>query len=151
MMSLPGLSSDSGEGGGGGGAASKTSGLMGLASQLLGLNSSGQLFVGVLQSRTVEDDVINRFGLMKRYSARYVEDARKQLESVTEIKVDDRTGILSISVEDKDPKLAAAMADAYVENLSKVLSTVNISSAHRERWGCNRPFQSIHPDEFQSE
>jgi len=133
MMSLPGLSSDSGEGGGGGGAASKTSGLMGLASQLLGLNSSGQLFVGVLQSRTVEDDVINRFGLMKRYSARYVEDARKQLESVTEIKVDDRTGILSISVEDKDPKLAAAMADAYVENLSKVLSTVNISSAHRER------------------
>jgi uncharacterized protein involved in exopolysaccharide biosynthesis len=135
-MSLPGLTSDSDSGsgsGGGSGGGGKGSGLMGLASQLLGLNSSGQLFVGVLQSRTIEDDIINRFGLMKRDRTRYIEDARKNLEGVTEINVDDKTGILSIAVEDKDPKLAAAIADAYVENLNKVLSTVNISSAHRER------------------
>jgi uncharacterized protein involved in exopolysaccharide biosynthesis len=132
-ISLPGMSSDSEGGSGGSGGAGKASGLMGLASQLLGLNTSGELFVGVLQSRTVEDDIINRFELMKLFNARYIEDARKTLESVTEVSVDDKTGILSISIEDKDPKLAAAIADAYVENLNRVLSTVSISSAHRER------------------
>jgi len=130
-MSLPSLSTDTTEGGGGGGG--KTSGLMGIASSLLGLNSSGQLFVGVLQSRTIEDDIINNFGLMELYSVRYPEDARKKLEKVTEITVDDKTGILSIAVEDKDPKRAAAMTQAYVEDLNKVLATVNTSAAHRER------------------
>ena len=131
-LSLPGLSSDS-EGSGGGGGGGKASGMMGLATQLLGLSSSGQLFTGVLQSRTIEDDLINRFGLMKLYGARYPEDARKILEANTEVKIDDKTGILGIAVEDKDPRRAAEMAGAYVENLNKVLEKLNSSSAHRER------------------
>jgi capsule polysaccharide export protein KpsE/RkpR len=131
-LSLPGLSSDS-EGSGGGSGGGKTSGMMGLATQLLGLSSSGQLFAGVLQSRTIEDDLINRFGLMKLYGVRYPEDARKVLEANTEVKIDDKTGILGIAVEDKDPQRAAEMAGAYVENLNKVLERLNSSSARRER------------------
>jgi len=132
-LSLPGLSSDSGEGGGNGGGGNKGAGLMGLASQLLGLNSSGQLFVGVLQSRTVQRDLISKFDLMKRYGARYPEDAQKLLDKNTEIKVDDKTGMLGISVEDNDANIAAAMVQTYIDDLNKVLGTVNISSAHRER------------------
>lgn len=133
-MSLPGLSSgseDSGSGGGGGGG--KSSGVMGLATQLLGLNSSGQLFVGVLQSRTIQMDLINTFDLMKVYGTRYPEDAQKILDSVTEVKVDDKTGILGIAVEDKNPQRAADMTARYIEDLNKVLEKVNNSSAHRER------------------
>jgi uncharacterized protein involved in exopolysaccharide biosynthesis len=127
-LAAPALSSGaSSEGSGGGGS------IMGLASQLLGLSSSGQLFVGVLQSRTIEDDIIHRFGLMKLYWARYPEDARTQLESFTDIQQDSKTGILSLSVTDKDPKRAAAMAQAYVEDLNRVLAQENTSAAHRER------------------
>jgi uncharacterized protein involved in exopolysaccharide biosynthesis len=70
---------------------------------------------------------------MKLYSARYPEDARAKLESFTEFKQDSKTGILSLSVTDKDPKRAAAMAQAYVEDLNQVLASENSSAAHRER------------------
>jgi uncharacterized protein involved in exopolysaccharide biosynthesis len=87
----------------------------------------------VAQSRTVEDDIIAQFGLMKLYGTKYPEDARKLLEGTTEIKEDTKTGIIALSFEDKDPKRAAGIAQAYVENLNQVLAGVNASSAHRER------------------
>jgi capsule polysaccharide export protein KpsE/RkpR len=106
---------------------------MGLATQLLGLNNSGQTFVGVLTSRTVEDDILARFGLMRLWKIRYPEDARKRLENITDIAIDDKTGVMTVAVSDTDPKLAAAIVQAYIEEMNQVLATVNISSAHRER------------------
>lgn len=135
-MSLPSLSGggdeESGSGGSSGGSVGVGS-VMGFASKLLGLSTSGSLIAGVAQSRTVEDDIIAQFGLMKLYRTKYPEDARKILESTTEIKEDPKTGIIALSFEDKDPQRAAAIAQAYVENLNHVLAGVNASSAHRER------------------
>jgi uncharacterized protein involved in exopolysaccharide biosynthesis len=127
-MAIPALTEREGAGGGAGGG-----GVMGLASQLLGLNTSGELFIGVIQSRTVEDRVIDKLGLMNVYWDRYLEDARKQLESNTTITVGPRTGIISIEVTDKNPDRAAAIARAYVTELNQILAEVNTSSAHRER------------------
>jgi hypothetical protein len=56
-----------------------SSGLGSIAGDLLGLKSSSALFVEILQGRTVEDDVINRFDLQRIYSDRYMEDARNEL------------------------------------------------------------------------
>ena len=130
-LALPALA-DKAEGGGGGGGGGGA-GIMGLASQLLGMNTSGELFVGVIQSETVEDRVIKRLGLMSVYWDKYLEDARKDLESNTSIIVGARTGIISISVTDRKPDRAAEIAKAYVIELNQVLSEVNASSAHRER------------------
>jgi uncharacterized protein involved in exopolysaccharide biosynthesis len=129
-LALPALA-DRAEGGGGGGGGG--AGIMGLASQLLGMNTSGELFVGVIQSQTVEDRVIKRLGLMNVYWDKYLEDARKHLESNTSISVGSRTGIISVSVTDKKPDRAAEIAKAYVIELNQVLSEVNASAAHRER------------------
>jgi capsule polysaccharide export protein KpsE/RkpR len=104
-----------------------------MASQLLGLNSSGDLFVGVLGSQTVEDRMVDRFKLMDVYSARYRKDAREKLEDNTDIKSDRKTGLISISVEDRRPERAAEMAKAYVDELNRALAEVNTSAAHRER------------------
>jgi uncharacterized protein involved in exopolysaccharide biosynthesis len=134
-LSLPSLSGggeDEGGGGGGGGGVGVGS-VMGFASKLLGLSTSGSLIAGVAQSRTVEDDIVAQFGLMKLYGTKYPEDARKMLEGTTEIKEDPKTGIIALSFEDKDPQRAAAIAQSYVENLNHVLAGVNASSAHRER------------------
>lgn len=125
-LALPALSDRAGSGGGGEGS------VMGLASQLLGMNTSGELYVGVIQSQVAEDRVIEKLGLMSVYRNKYREDARKQLESNTSISIGARTGIISISVTDKKPERAAAIAKAYVIELNQVLSEVNSSSAHRE-------------------
>lgn len=132
IEALPALGSGTDASGENGGAGSGA-GILGIASKLLGMSNTSDLIVGIAQSRTIEDDIIQRFGLMKVYSSGYLEDARRNLEKQTKAKADPETGIISISVEDKDPKRAAAMAQAYVDELNKVLADVNSSSAHRER------------------
>jgi uncharacterized protein involved in exopolysaccharide biosynthesis len=124
-MALPALNGEGGSGGAGG--------VMGLASQLLGMNTSGELVIGVLRSRKVEEGVIDKLGLMAVYSDKYREDARRHLESDTGIAIGSRTGIISIYATDKDSVRAAAIANAYVNELNQVLANVNASSAHRER------------------
>ena len=126
-LALPALSGGSGEGAGTG------SSLTGLANRLLGMNTSADLYIGVLRSRSVEDGIIQKFDLMNVYHARYAFAARKTLAGLTVIKSDADTGIITLSVTDKEPRRAAAMAKEYVVQLNKVLARVNTSSAHRER------------------
>jgi len=108
-------------------------GIGGVASDLLGLKGSGALFVGILQSRTVQDDLISKFDLRRLYRDRRWEDARADLQAKTEIDEDRKTGIISVSVTDKSPQRAAAMATEYVDELNSVVTRLNTSSAHRER------------------
>lgn len=108
-------------------------GLGGLAGDLLGAKSSGALFVGVLGSRTVQDDLINKFDLRKVYWKRTWAGAREKLSSDTAIFEDRKSGIIAITVTDRDPGRAAAMAQEYVAQLNAVASQLSTSSARRER------------------
>jgi capsule polysaccharide export protein KpsE/RkpR len=108
-------------------------GLAGMAGDLLGAKSTGALFIKVLQSRTVEDDLVNRFDLRKHYHTPLWERARDKLESNSVIAEDKKSGVISITVRDRDPKFAAALAGAYVEALDHVMSQVSTSAARRER------------------
>jgi uncharacterized protein involved in exopolysaccharide biosynthesis len=109
------------------------SGLAPLASDLLGMKSSGDLFIGILRSDTVEDRIIDRFNLRKVYGARYQQDARNELAQRTSISEDRKSGIISITVTDHDPKRATGIATAYVEALNQAVVDLSTSSAHRER------------------
>lgn len=108
-------------------------GLSAFAGDLLGIKSSGALFIGILRSRTVEDRLIERFDLKKVYSIRLDEAARRELMENTAIYEDRKSGILTITVTDKDPKRAAAVAQAYIEELDRLVAKVSTSSARRER------------------
>lgn len=108
-------------------------GIGSMAGDLLGLKNSSDLFIGVLQSRTVQDDLINKFDLKKVYWDRRMEDAREDLGKHTNLSADRKSGIISIQVEDHDAKRAAAMAEEYVDALNRVVTHLNTSSAHRER------------------
>jgi uncharacterized protein involved in exopolysaccharide biosynthesis len=125
--------SGSGSGTGSGLGSGIGSGLGSIAGDLLGMKSSGALFIGILQGTTVEDDLINKFDLRKLYRDRYWEDARKDLAKKTDVTEDRKSGIISIQVTDKDPRRAAAMAQEYVDVLKRLLTQVDTSSAHRER------------------
>jgi len=104
-----------------------------MAGDLLGLKSSSDLFIGILQSRTVLDDVINKFDLKRVYWDRRMEDAREDLQKYTSVNADRKSGIITIEVVDKSPTRAAAMAAEYVNELNQVVTELNTSSAHRER------------------
>src|SRR5216683_4927856 len=120
---------------------------MGLvASDLLGIRGSGALFTGILRSRTVEDRLIGRFHLHQVYAIRLEEDACAKLAENTEITEDRKSGIISISVTDHDAKRAAAIAQAYVEELNQLVAELSTSAAHRERVFLEERLRSVKQD-----
>lgn len=114
-------------------AAKAGGGLGGVAGDLLGLKSSGALFIGVLRSQTSQDRLVQQFDLKKVYGTRLVIDTRLRLDENTSISEDKKSGIITISVTDHDPQRAAALANAYVDQLNTLVSELSTSSAHRER------------------
>jgi len=114
-------------------AAKAGGGLAGMAGDLLGLKSSGALFIGVLRSQTAQDELIDRFHLQKVYGKKLIVDARKKLDANTMVSEDRKSGIISIAVTDHDPKRAADLANAYVDELNALVAQLSTSAAHRER------------------
>lgn len=113
------------------GKAGSTLGTLG--AQLLGLKTTGDLFIGILQSRTVENDLVAKFDLRRVYGDRRWQDARKDLAKRTGILQDRKSEIITISVTDRDAQRAQQMAEAYIAELNSVVTNLNTSSAHRER------------------
>jgi uncharacterized protein involved in exopolysaccharide biosynthesis len=99
----------------------------------LGLKNPADLYVSLLKSRTVEDQMIARFRLDERYGKRRVGDARKALEQRTEIAVTAKDGIIRLTVEDSDAAMAATMANAYVEEYRKFSSNLAVTEAAQRR------------------
>ena len=90
-----------------------------LISKALGTGGIAELYVGILQSRAVADAIIDRFDLMKAYGPlKYRMVARNMLGANTTVRVSDE-GIVTITVEDTDPDRAAAIANAYVDELDR--------------------------------
>src|SRR5713226_3250222 len=108
-------------------------GLGGMAGEMLGLKSTSDIFVGILSSRTVQDKLIQQFDLKKLYGERRMEDARKDLAERTDISVDRKSQIITIAVTDHDSKRAAALGEAYVAQLNRLVAELSTSSARRER------------------
>lgn len=106
--------------------------LANMAGKDLGLRNPGDLYVAMLRSRTVADDLIQRFDLEKVYKQRRTIDTEKQLENLTEITVG-KEGVISVSASDRDPKRAADLANAYIEELRKLTQTLAVTEAGRRR------------------
>lgn len=116
-----------------GGLGAAGGGLGSIAGDLLGIKTSGALFMGVLRSQTAQDRLVNQFDLRKVYHKRYMKDARAKLDENTSISEDRKSGIITIAVTDHDPQRAAAIANAYVQVLNSLIAELSTSSARRER------------------
>lgn len=125
---------------------SGANGLGGIAGDLLGVKSSGALFVGIIGSESVQDALIEKFQLMSVYRASRIEDARSELAERTSVGEDRKSGIISIVVTDHDPRRAAAMAQEYVAELNQLVAQVSTSSARRERIFLEGRLQKVKAD-----
>jgi tyrosine-protein kinase Etk/Wzc len=104
-----------------------------LASGSLGLKNPADMTVALLKSRSVEDAMIQRFDLMKLYKEKRLSDARKSLENHTSIDSNIKDGLIRIEIEDRDPKRASDMANAYVDEYQKFSQHLAIGEAGQRR------------------
>ncbi|MHB1677558.1 MAG: GumC family protein [Sulfuriferula sp.] len=107
-------------------------GMAGMAGGALGLKNPSDLYVGLLKSDTVADELIQKFHLQSLYDVKTLTDARTKLKSVSSIAAS-KDGFITIEFSSKDPKLAAAIANAYVGSLSRLSQTFAISEAAQRR------------------
>jgi tyrosine-protein kinase Etk/Wzc len=105
---------------------------LGLVGGALGLKNPNDIYVGMLESRTIGDRIIDRFKLMEIYDADYMTDARKELDGLLDVQ-SDKEGIITVSVEDEDPARAAAMANAFVEELRDLTQNLSVTEASQRR------------------
>lgn len=106
--------------------------LLGSAGKDLGIHNPNDMYVAMLRSRTVADALIDQFSLMSVYHKKLRVDARKQLDTLTDISAG-RDDVISISVEDRDPRRAANIANAYVVELGELTKTLAVTDAAKRR------------------
>lgn len=119
------LSSAFGELGGLGSIASLASGL--------GSKNLTDMYVSMLKSESVEDAVIQKYGLLAEYHKKYYYDARKKLEWRTTIDGSKKDGLIRLSFEDHNPARAAEIANGYVEILRSLSQHLAITEAAQRR------------------
>jgi len=112
-----------------GGAAGVLAGATGGA---LGIRNPNDLYIGMLKSRTVADNLIARFDLSKVYQQELQSSTRTALQGNTSIAAG-RDGIIAIEVDDKDPKRAAELANAYVDERMNLTNVLAVTEASQRR------------------
>jgi capsule polysaccharide export protein KpsE/RkpR len=109
------------------------SGIGNLAGGLFGGNNTSALFVDLLRSGTISGHLIDRFDLQRIYHKRYRVDTAKYLAHHTAIIDDKKTGVITVTVDDTDPRRARDLAQAYLDQLNLLVNHTGASSAHQER------------------
>jgi tyrosine-protein kinase Etk/Wzc len=114
----------------------------GAAAGLAGLKAQtpADLYVGMLESRSIADVLIKRFDLQKLYAKDTLVDTRRELADRSKISAG-REGLITIEFENEDPKRAAAVANAYVEELDRLTQGLAITEAAQRRLFFERHLQ----------
>jgi tyrosine-protein kinase Etk/Wzc len=107
-------------------------GLAGAAGGLAGIKSPNDLYIGLLESRSIADKLITRFKLKERYG-HTMEETRNVLKGSSEISSGKKDGMISITVNEKDPQFAADLANGYVDELIKLTQTIALTEASQRR------------------
>ena len=107
-------------------------GLGGLAGAAAGLKSPADQYMAFMKSNSVQDELIERFKLQERYEKKFKDDTRKELSENTRAS-SGKDGIITIQVDDKDPKFAAELANAHVDELQKLLAKLAVTEAQQRR------------------
>lgn len=108
-------------------------GMAALAGGGLGLKNPNDQFVAMLKSRTVEDAMVQHFGLMQEYREKYPSDARKTFEKYATVDGSGKDGLIRISIDARDPNRAAELANGYVDQFRKLSEHLAITEASQRR------------------
>jgi len=117
----------------GGALSSQLGGMAALLGGGLGLKNSNDTYVALFKSETVEDSMVQRFGLMQEYHSKFLSDACKVFETHATVDGSGKDGMIHISIVDKDPNRAAELANGYVDQFRLLSEHLAISEASQRR------------------
>lgn len=103
-----------------------------IATGSMGLKNPSDLYVAMLRSATVADKLIARFHLKEVYGKKFLTDTRKALSRDSDITAD-KTGLITIEVDSRDPQRAADIANAYAEELDALTQRLATTQAGQRR------------------
>jgi len=106
--------------------------LGGMAGGLAG-KTPDELYVSLLKSDTVQRALATKFDLYKRYQVETYEVLRKVMPQYVRVLSDKKSGVITLEVDDKDPKFAADLANAHAGEVTKLLSRLAVSEAQQRR------------------
>lgn len=106
--------------------------LGGLAGAAAGIKNPSDQYIAFMKSRSLQDAIIDRFDLMKKWEIELRQDARLALDGAVRITAG-KDGIIDVEVDDEDPIFAAAMANAYVEELRALMNRLAVTEAQQRR------------------
>ncbi|HQK46632.1 MAG TPA: Wzz/FepE/Etk N-terminal domain-containing protein, partial [Syntrophorhabdaceae bacterium] len=122
---------------------SQLGGAAGALGGIAPVKTSGALFIELLKSNSVLDRIIDRFDLIKLYKTKTRERARNLLLGALKAEEDKKSGLISVKFEDKDPKRAAQIANAFVEELKNVNKGLAVSEASQRRLFFEEQLQDV--------
>lgn len=99
----------------------------------LGAKSPDELYVALLKSDSVQRALADRFDLMTRYKVKSYEALRKTMPNYIRVASDKKSGLISVEVDDAEPKFAADLANAHAGEITKVLGRLAVSEAQLRR------------------
>jgi tyrosine-protein kinase Etk/Wzc len=106
--------------------------LTGAGSSLGGLKDPSMIYIGILGSRSVADDLIQEFDLQQVYKTKKLSQTEKALAGHTKF-IPGKDTLVTVSVDDHDPNRAAEMANAYLKALSKQNDRLALTEAGQRR------------------
>jgi uncharacterized protein involved in exopolysaccharide biosynthesis len=112
----------------------------------LGIKNPNDQQIALLKSRIVEDALVDRFHLQDLYHKKYASLARKKWEKVTKTDNGLKDGLIRLSVTDRDPRRAAEMANAWVEEYRRFSATLAITEASQRRLFYERQLSAARED-----
>lgn len=113
-----------------------------LVGGMLGTSTSANMYLGLLQARTVYDAVIETHKLYELYKndrllGRWrdynMESCREKLFDNFKPQIEPDTNIIDIIVEDADPERCAAMANTFLDELVKLSHNLTLTDAGKRR------------------
>jgi uncharacterized protein involved in exopolysaccharide biosynthesis len=107
-------------------------GLGGLAGAAAGLKNPADQYLAFMKSNSVQDALIERFKLQERYETKFKVDTRTALTGSTRA-TSGKDGLITVEIDDKDPKFAADLANAHVDELQKLLAKLAVTEAQQRR------------------
>ena len=107
--------------------------LGGMGGGILGVGKNpSDIYVTMIKSNAVEDELIKNFDLQRYYDQKYKVDTRKALEKDLNVKAG-KEGLIEIEYTHRDPKQSAAVANGVVEALKNLNARLAITEAARRR------------------
>jgi uncharacterized protein involved in exopolysaccharide biosynthesis len=107
--------------------------LQGLAGAAAGIKSPADQYVGLLQSRSVADRLIEEFQLVRVYDTKFRFEAREELAQNTRISAGRKDNLIAVEVDDTDPQRAANIANRYIDELRRLTGQLALSEAQQRR------------------